>query len=153
MCMHAQVEAMQAALASQINQIRQQVASAVYAAEEVARSTEAAAGVRLSRLAVRMQELNKQARRSSQAGMRCLSSSRNMAAPDVRLLMLEGHGLLPAGCAITVGEAAGRSGGGGGGLGAAAALPAAGSGRGGRCGSAAQAGGTGRGGARQGTVQ
>ncbi|PNW75772.1 hypothetical protein CHLRE_12g561150v5 [Chlamydomonas reinhardtii] len=66
----AQVEAMQAALASQINQIRQQVASAVYAAEEVARSTEAAAGVRLSRLAVRMQELNKQVVRLRSAKQR-----------------------------------------------------------------------------------
>ncbi|KAG2430411.1 hypothetical protein HXX76_009936 [Chlamydomonas incerta] len=59
----AQVEAMHASLASQVAQMRQQVASAVYAAEEVARSTEAAAGVRLSRLAVRLQELNKQVAR------------------------------------------------------------------------------------------
>ncbi|KAG2448121.1 hypothetical protein HYH02_006706 [Chlamydomonas schloesseri] len=59
----AQVGAMQASFASQVAQMRQQVATAVYAAEEMARSVEAAAGVRLSRMAVRLQEIAKQVTR------------------------------------------------------------------------------------------
>jgi hypothetical protein len=56
----AQVLAAEAALAAQAAQLRAAVQAAAHGAEEQCRRTEAAAGVRLARMTVRLQELARQ---------------------------------------------------------------------------------------------
>ncbi|KXZ45287.1 hypothetical protein GPECTOR_56g383 [Gonium pectorale] len=79
----AQVQAAAAAYDSQAAQVRQQVQEAVAAAEELCRRTEAAAGVRLARLTVRVHDLVKQvdqlraAQRRASAHRRSLEDERD----------------------------------------------------------------------------